>query len=66
MKIGADDQSTGPVLHELHNAGVDLVLLERTGPGWMLKLTAKVGPTVVENITRAGGIVMPHAQEETQ
>ena len=58
MKISAPHYIIGPMLHELHNAGVESILALRTGPGWMIEFMARIDQETAGRIVRMGAQII--------
>ena len=59
MKMSLPSYAVGPVVHELHNAGVDSLLLIRTGPGWMVEFMTRIEPDTLKSLVRLGAVIVP-------
>ena len=42
------------MMHALHDSEVGAVLMERTGPGWMLEFMTPIEPETVAKLVRLG------------
>ena len=58
MKITAPHYAIGPLMHVLHDSEVGAVLMERTGPGWMIEFMTPIEPDTVAKMVRLGGVLI--------
>lgn len=58
MKLTAPHYAIGPLMHALHDASVGAVLMERTGPGWIIEFMTRLDADTVTTITRLGGVIL--------
>ena len=58
MKISAPHSIIGPLMHELHDSSVGAVLMERTGPGWMIEFMTRIDQEAAGRIVRMGAQII--------
>jgi hypothetical protein len=58
MKLTAPHYAIGPLMHTLHDSEVGAVLMERTGPGWVIEFMTPLQPETVTAITRLGAVIV--------
>lgn len=63
MKISAPHYIIGPLMHELHDSSVGAVLMERTGPGWMIEFMTKIDNETSGRIVRMGAQIIGPNEE---
>lgn len=61
MKITAPHYAIGPLMSLLHDSEVGAVLMERTGPGWMIEFMTRLDGDTVTAIAQLGGVVLEPA-----
>lgn len=59
MKLSVPHYAVGPVMHALHDSSVGAVLMERTGPGWIVELATELDDATVTRIVRLGAEILP-------
>jgi hypothetical protein len=59
MKITAPHYAIGPLMHVLHDSEVGAVLMERTGPGWMVEFMTRIEPDTLKSLVRLGAVILP-------
>jgi hypothetical protein len=60
LRVSAPLYATGPLAHALADAGVTAVLMERTGPGWVLEFLSPPArrDKLIAAIEKMGGEIL--------
>jgi hypothetical protein len=60
VKVSVPMYATGPLAHALADHGVTAVLMERTGPGWMLEFLTPLAnrEALAAAIEKIGGTIL--------
>ena len=58
MKLTAPHEAIGPLMRALHASSVGAVLMERTGPGWMIEFMTRIDQEAAGRIVRMGAQII--------